>query len=154
MKCFKKEVSLETKSCQEFYDITDSVSKVVGNSFIRDGLVHVFTLHTTMAVYVNEAEHFLYEDFLRHLNDFAPRIKGRYRHDNIAERDCPENEPENGHAHLMGALLGNNQVTVAVSEGKLYLGQWQRILLAEFDGPCPREGKSGRRRYLVHILGE
>ena len=71
----------------------------------------------------------------RMLERLAPR-GGEYLHNAMA-RTIP-NEPENGHAHLRHLLLGASE-TVPVVDGLLHLGAWQRIFLAELDGPRRRE---------------
>ena len=153
MKHFVKKEGLETKEHTKIYDITPSIERLVEESGFQQGHVLVQSMHTTTGIYVNEGEKFLFEDLVRHLNDQSPQIKGRYRHDNIAERDCPDDEPENGHSHLKAALYSNNSVGLVLYEGRLQIGEYQRILFAEFDGPCPRKHK-GKRQYLVSIIGE
>ena len=70
------------------------------------------------------------------MENLAPVAK-KYRHDEIEKRDCPPDEPENGHAHLKKLLLGSSE-TIPIENGELQLGQWQTIMLAEFDGPKER----------------
>ena len=154
MRVYKKEMGLETLKPDRFYDITDNVESAVLESGILEGHLLVQVMHTTVGIYVNESEKFLFGDLVIHLNRQAPQISGRYAHDNIAERNCPDNEPENAHAHIKAVLYGNPSVNLIVSGGRLQLGKYQRILFAEFDGPCPRDGKNGKRRYLIHIIGE
>ena len=45
--------------------------------------------------------------------------------------------PRLADAHLRALLLGHS-VTLQVSGGELVLGQWQRVLMAELDGPRAR----------------
>jgi secondary thiamine-phosphate synthase enzyme len=153
MKSFVKKMELETKEHSKIYDVTEKVVKVIRESGFKEGHVLVQAMHTTVGLYVNEGESFLFEDLIRHLNDMAPRIKGKYRHDNIAERDCPPDEPENGHSHIKTALYSNPCVSLIMSNGKLQLGKYQRILFSEFDGPCPRKHKS-KRKIMIHIIGD
>ncbi len=153
LKHFIKKEETETKEHTRIYDITPSVEKLVEESKLKEGHVLIQPLHTTVGIYLNEGERFLFEDLIRHLNDQSPQIKGRYRHDNIAERDCPGDEPENGHSHIKATLYSNPSLSLILSCGKLQIGTYQRILFAEFDGPCPREHKE-KRQYLVSIIGE
>ncbi|MCH7850100.1 MAG: YjbQ family protein [Nanoarchaeota archaeon] len=153
MKHFLKRVEIKTREPTRIYDITTSIERLVEESKFSDGHVLVQPMHTTTGVYCNEFEDFLIEDLIRHLNDQAPQIQGKYRHDNIAERDCPPDEPKNGHSHIKAALYSNHSVSLILYERSLQIGQYQRILFAEFDGPCPRRHK-GTREYLVSILGE
>ena len=70
----------------------------------------------------------------------------KYQHNDIQLRDCPPDEPENAHSHLVAMLLGSSEV-VPVSEARLVLGQYQSVLLVELDGP--RE-----RTVAVQVVGE
>jgi secondary thiamine-phosphate synthase enzyme len=59
--------------------------------------------------------------------------------------DVPYHHGEgNSPAHLMSTLVGASE-TLLVSGGRLALGSWQGIYLAEFDGPR-------QRRVLVKIV--
>ncbi|MGH9195820.1 MAG: YjbQ family protein, partial [Acidimicrobiia bacterium] len=44
---------------------------------------------------------------------------------------------DNAEAHLRSILLGHS-ATIPLTEGSLSLGQWQRILFVELDGPRTR----------------
>lgn len=46
-------------------------------------------------------------------------------------------ERDNAHSHLLTALLSQPSLTLPVTAGALALGRWQRVMLAEFDGPRP-----------------
>jgi secondary thiamine-phosphate synthase enzyme len=43
----------------------------------------------------------------------------------------------NADAHLRSLLLGHS-VTLQIAGGEIVLGQWQRVLMAELDGPRAR----------------
>lgn len=108
-----------------FVDITAQVAAVVGSGGMAEGLCHVFVPHTTAGVTINEnADPDVIADMLAGLNALVPRLS--YRH---AEGNSP--------AHIKATLTGTS-VTVPVTGGKLYLGTWQGIYLAEFDGPRRR----------------
>lgn len=153
MRHFLKKEEIKTKEHTKIYDITPSIEKIVEESEFKEGHVLVQPRHTTTGIYLNEGEKFLFEDLIRHLSSRAPQIKGEYRHDNIAERDCSDDEPENGHSHIKATLYSNPSLSLVLSEGKLQIGKYQRILFAEFDGPCPRNHKE-KRQYLISIIGE
>jgi thiamine phosphate synthase YjbQ (UPF0047 family) len=76
-------------------------------------------------------------------------------HDDIELRkdNCPVDEPVNGHSHIRAACYSNPSLSLILHKGKIQLGTYQRILFAEFDGPCPRKHKSVRK-YLVSVIGE
>jgi secondary thiamine-phosphate synthase enzyme len=129
--------SFETKESLQFIDITKQVENFVLKEKVTDGLMTICSQHTTMSVVVNEKEELLLKDIRDHLYEFAPLGK-KYRHDDLAKRRCPPNEPKNAHAHLQALMLGAAQ-TVPVRNGVLCLGKWQRILLIELDGPRKRK---------------
>lgn len=153
MKVISRIEEIETKMQSEIHDITDNVIDFINKSGISSGFIIIQAMHTTVGVYLNESEKFLFEDFIRYLEECAPQIKNKYRHDNIPERDCPPDEPENGHAHIKSALFSNSSIVLPIFDKKLIIGKYQRILFAEFDGPCPRKHKT-KRKYYLQIIGE
>ncbi|MFP4524296.1 MAG: secondary thiamine-phosphate synthase enzyme YjbQ [Candidatus Woesearchaeota archaeon] len=121
----------------EFINITDRVEEAVRKSGVRDGLVLVNPMHITAAVYVNDAESGLIEDFQEWLEKLAP--SGRdYHHHRTGE--------DNGDAHLKRQLMGH-QVTMPVTDGKLDFGPWEQLYYAEFDG-------QRKKRVLVKVVGD
>jgi secondary thiamine-phosphate synthase enzyme len=122
----------------EFIDITDRVESLVAAAAIRMGLVNVQALHTTTAIIVNEHEPLLLGDFVVTLDKAAPS-GARYRHDELDVRtvNMTPNERANGHAHCKALLLGA-AACLTVVDGRLLLGRWQRVFLAELDGPRER----------------
>jgi secondary thiamine-phosphate synthase enzyme len=107
-------------------DVTDRVQQVVRESGVKSGLCHVYVPHTTAGVFINEnADPDALSDILNTLETLVPWENG-YRH---AEG--------NAAAHIKSTLVGTSQ-TVPVREGRLALGRWQGIYLADFDGPRER----------------
>jgi secondary thiamine-phosphate synthase enzyme len=91
------------------------------------------SLHTTCSLFVNESQTALREDmeqFLQHAVDTATP----WLHNDPAHSDC---ERMNAGAHLRAMLLSPS-VTLQISGGELVLGRWQRLLMAELDGPRTR----------------
>jgi secondary thiamine-phosphate synthase enzyme len=140
-------IRVRTTHPTEFVDLTDRVAALVAETPLRCGVVNIQTLHTTTAIIVNEHEPLLLADFAAVLDSAAPRDV-RYRHDDPAARtvNLTPDERVNGHAHCRALLLGAS-ACLNVVEGRLRLGRWQRIFLAELDGPRERE-------VSVVILGE
>ena len=131
----------------QLVDITDAVAAVVHEAGLRDGLVSVFTRHTTAAVRVQEDEPLLLEDLREFLGRLAPP-DAHYRHNDFRIRTHhmhPDERP-NGHAHCLQLLLGSGE-SVPVQDGALQLGTWQRLFLVELDGPRPC------REVLVQLTG-
>ena len=110
----------------EAVEITDRVQQVVRESGIETGLCQVYTPHTTAGVFINEnADPDALTDILNTLEALVPWENG-YRH---AEG--------NAAAHIKASLVGTSQ-SVPVRNGRLALGRWQGIFLADFDGPRER----------------
>lgn len=120
-------VTVRSRSSAEAIDITDRVAKAVAQSGVTTGICHVFVAHTTAGLFINEnADANVLDDFLATLERLVP-WEDHYRH-----------SEGNAAAHIRSTLLGTSQ-TVPVREGRLALGRWQGIFLAEFDGPRDRE---------------
>jgi secondary thiamine-phosphate synthase enzyme len=136
-RCHREEAEVETQAPLEFVDVTALAAAVVARSGILEGLVAVQVLHTTAGVVVNENEPLLLEDLRAALERAAPAHLA-YAHDDFARRTAvPADEPANGHAHCKALFLHATE-TLAVAGGRLRLGRWQRVFLAEMDGPRTR----------------
>jgi len=155
MKTYLRTYKLNTGEEIEFFDITSNIKKSVLESKIFEGHVLIQPLHTTVGIYLNEFEERLIKyDLKSALYEEYPFVHGKYRHDDIHKReDCPENEPLNGHSHLKAMFCSNPSLSLVLFRGELQMGEYQRIIFAEFDGPCPRKNKSSRK-YLASIIGE
>jgi secondary thiamine-phosphate synthase enzyme len=132
-------IHVTTRHPLEFVDVTDQLEGLVAEVGIRAGILNVQTLHTTTAVVVNEHEPLLLADFQAQLEAAAPR-DGRYRHDDMIARtvNMTDAERPNGHAHCRALLLPSS-ACLNVVQGRLRLGQWQRVFLVELDGPRERD---------------
>lgn len=120
------QISLKTNARTQMVDITSHVQKVVAGSGIKNGLVHVFSLHTTGAVTINEsADPAVETDILNTLNRVIPWD------DHFQHREG------NSAAHIKVSLFGPSEL-VPLENGSLVLGTWQGIFFCEFDGPRTR----------------
>lgn len=132
-------IRIATDRPTEFIDLTERLEALVAQSGIRFGFVNIQSLHTTAAIVVNENEPLLLTDFAAVLERSAP-AGAIYRHDDVALRtvNLTADERVNGHAHCR-ALLLSPSVSLNVIDGRLLLGRWQRVFMAELDGPRTRE---------------
>lgn len=137
--------SLQTGKGIDLFDITEAVSRCLQESGIQQGIMTVTSQHTTTALAINEYEERLLDDMRFFCDRLVPPC-GRYLHNDIHLRDCPEDEPENAHSHILAMLLSSSEV-IPVVAGKLQMGQWQSVILFELDGP--RE-----RTVTIQALGE
>lgn len=106
----------------------------------RVGLAHIFILHTSASLAVNEnADREVRIDMESYFNRLAPENAPYYTHTYEGSDDMP--------AHLKAALLGAS-VTVPIKDGQLHLGTWQGIYL------CEHRNRGGSRRLVITLSGE
>jgi len=131
----QQHLRIATPQHQAMVEITHEVQRAVTQLRLRNGVIHLFTRHTTCALCINEnADPHVVTDLLRRLEALIPWHDPRDRH---AEG--------NSAAHLRTILVGTSE-SVPVADGRLQLGTWQGIYLCEFDGPRTRE-------VVVDVLG-
>ena len=126
-------LTVPTEERVELIDVTDRIVELVVASGIRDGIVSLWSMHTTFAIFMNESQKALHADIKRLLETMVARDAG-WMHNDPAHSDC---DRSNADAHLRAMLLGHS-LTLQISGGELVLGQWQRVLVAELDGPRSR----------------
>ena len=133
VKVYARAVTIETSERLQLVDVTERIAEAVRESGVGEGLVNVWSMHTTCAVMINEYQAALLADIGRVLQELVER-DGGWRHNDPAYSDC---DRCNADSHLRAMLLGHS-LTLQVSGGEPVLGQWQRVLLAELDGPRSR----------------
>ena len=122
-----KYLTVTSRARSELIDITADVQQLVRAARARNGICHIFVLHTTAGITVNEgADPAVQRDLIEFLNRLVP-ISPWFSH---AEG--------NSDAHVKSSLTGVSQ-TVFIEDGKLLLGNWQSIYFCEFDGPRTRK---------------
>jgi secondary thiamine-phosphate synthase enzyme len=126
-------LTVETNERIELVDVTDRVMAFARASGVRDGMVNLWSMHTTCAVFINEAQLALHADIKRFLEITVSR-DAEWMHNDPEHSDC---DRFNADSHLRAMLLGHS-LTLQVSGGEIVLGQWQRILIGELDGPRAR----------------
>ena len=132
-KVFNRIVDWITNDRTQLLNITDRINEIVRKSGVRDGLVHLQSLHTTTAVFINEWQDALLHDVRLFLDQLVTREHG-WRHNDPQYSDC---ERKNADSHLRGMLMGQS-LCLQVRNSAVLLGTWQSIILAEFDGPRSR----------------
>ena len=139
MKSYRKELWFNIPTRRAFVNITGEVEDCLRESGIQDGLALVSAMHITASVFINDNESGLHQDYEVWLEKLAPHEPIRqYRHNDTGE--------DNADAHMKRQIMGR-EVIVAVTNGKLDFGTWERIFYGEFDG-------RRRKRVLVKIIGE
>src|ERR1043165_8102846 len=121
-------LKVKSRQREELVEFTDLVTEKLQESGVREGIVLLFTQHTTAGLTINEnADPDVPRDMLHALRTLIPQHGMGFRHGE-----------ENSDAHIKTSLVGTS-VSVPVSDGKLVLGRWQGIFLCEFDGARERQ---------------
>ena len=133
-------LTVRSKEREELVDCTRPVQAEVGATGLKEGICFVYCEHTTAGLTLNEnADPDVRRDMLLALRHLIP-VAGW-----PSEGDAFRHFEENADAHLKASLMGF-ALTIPILGGRLALGRWQAIYLAEFDGP--RE-----RSILVQVMG-
>ena len=120
-------LEVKTNRREEMVDLGPQLREMVGASGVKEGVVHLWSLHTTCALTVNEnADPDVARDMVWKMGDLVPRDTREFRH---AEG--------NSDAHVKTSLFGPG-LTLIIQKGELLLGTWQGVFLAEWDGPRRR----------------
>jgi secondary thiamine-phosphate synthase enzyme len=135
----QRELTLERRR-RGFHLITDEILTALPElSTMRIGLLHVFILHTSASLTINEnADSDVLRDMESSLNAIAPE-DFPYQHTVEGPDDMP--------AHVKASLIGSS-VSVPVHDGRLVLGTWQGIYL------CEHRNNASRRRLVLTLQGE
>ena len=145
-------LKVRSETSPEFIDITDEVEEFIESSGVLNGIVVVFSKHTTAAIVIQEDEPLLLDDF-RNLLDSIASSDAKYSHNDFYVRTVHmhDNECPNGHSHCQHLTLGSSE-SVPVIDGKMALGEWQRVFMVELDGEKAQQ--IGYREVVVQVLGQ
>lgn len=137
------DIPVATRQYQEYKVITDDVEKAVEESGIKDGVVHVMSLHTTAGIGMNEAlecvESDLQDMLERAVPEDHPYTHGRMLHSYGSTAGNPM-------GHLRAHLTGSS-ISLPVVDGHVRRGGAQDIYMYEFDGPS-------KRTIVATVIGE
>lgn len=139
MKIEHREIRLHTKGNPDLIDITEEITDILLDSGIKTGNLTVFVIGSTAGVTTFEYEPGLIRDLDEFYEKLAPQRK-HYHHD-ATWGDA------NGFSHVRASFTGPS-LTIPFLDGRLTLGTWQQVVLAEFDHR-PRH-----RRLVIQIIGE
>ncbi len=132
-KVFNRVIEWVTNDRLQLLNITERVNEIVRKSGVREGLVHLQSLHTTTGVFINEWQDALLQDVKTFLQQVVEREQ-YWRHNDPQFSDC---ERSNADSHLRGMMMGQT-LCLQVRNASVLLGTWQSIIFAEFDGPRSR----------------
>jgi secondary thiamine-phosphate synthase enzyme len=162
---YREEVHLQSREgLPTFHNVTNDANNIVKKSGIQNGIVVVYSHHTTCGVTIDEAAfdmtldglETLQQDFLDALEKIMPvfRKEGMYRHPGPkalkfgAEHDEDEKSCRNTDAHLRSSLVGRSE-TIVVIDGKLDLGEFGNIYFIDFD-----QTRARKRTVQIQVMGE
>jgi|LSQX01.2.fsa_nt_gb secondary thiamine-phosphate synthase enzyme len=166
MTVYYKEIDLDSpKGKLNYYNITETVKNVVGDSNIKNGVCYVITLHTTCSVFFEEFSHdysetgdeYLQDDLSNLLDTLIPKFSDHdkmYKHPGPLHVEFAERVgssaylTSNTDAHLRATLIGNS-ITVPIINGELHLGRLGSLYFVDFD-----HRRSRTRKYVVQTMGE
>lgn len=136
---FRKKFSVISQREGDIINLTADVKKIVRESNVKDGLVHLFVQHSTAALTTIEYESGVLSDLKRALSVVAP--------DDIPYAHNTRWGDGNGRSHVKAAIVGPS-LTVPVDGGDLACGTWQQIVLLELDVNAGRE-----RTVMCTVMG-
>ena len=139
VKIINEKIELRTRGNPDLVDITGQISVILRDSGLETGNLTVFVIGSTAAITTFEYEPGLVTDMQELYDKLVPKNK-HYSHDETWG-------DANGFSHLRASLQGPS-LTIPFEQGKLSLGTWQQVVLAEFDNR-PRE-----RQIVVQLIGE
>jgi secondary thiamine-phosphate synthase enzyme len=123
-------LQIRTRERESLQDITEQVRAAIRSTGLSHGVAHLWSMHTTCALTVNEGHD---PDVVRDIVRFMRRM--------IPQEGLPgagfRHAEGNSDSHLKTAFFGPG-LTLLVSAGDLVLGTWQKVFLAEWDGPRER----------------
>ena len=147
-----------------FHNVTESTNAIIARSGIKNGIVVVYSHHTTCCVITQEAAfdlsmtglETLQQDFVEAFERFMPvcRKEGMYLHPGPKALAFAEEHGEdargchNTDAHLRSALVGRSE-TIVLIDGKMDLGEFGFIYFIDFD-----QTRARKRTVQVQIIGE
>ncbi len=129
--------SVNTQGFTDIIDITQKVQNAVYRHTLPNAAVYIYVAGSTVSITNIEFEPGLLVDLPEALERIAP-VQSEYHHDNTWHDG-------NGYAHIRASLIGNNTM-VPLIDGALQLGQWQQIVLIDFDN------KARTRTVYVQII--
>ena len=130
-----RKIEIATRAKVDFIDITAEIQRAVQDADVDEGMCFIYCPHTTAGIVLNE--------------NWDPDVENDVAM--LLERIAPEGLPYrhsegNSTAHIKSVLLGSDHF-IFVQGGRLSMGQWQGIFLAEFDGPR-------RRTVWIRVVGD
>ena len=165
MKIFAEKIEIITDTRPTFHDVTADVRALVEKSQISNGLVTVYSPHTTCCVLIQESSHgvtfnnteYILQDLINVFENIIPTCQheGQYLHPckehvEYAETACNEERwwSLNTDAHLRSVIMGRSEV-IPIIDGEIQLGNFGLVWFADFD-----QVRARKRNVIIQIMGE
>lgn len=129
--------TVNTKGNTDIIDITPQIRNVVYKHQLQNAVVFVYAQGSTVSVTNLEYEPGLLMDLPDALERIAP-VNVKYHHDDTWHDG-------NGYAHVRASIVGNS-THIPLIDGVLQLGQWQQVILIDFDN------KARARQINIQIM--
>ena len=165
MSVYSKVFPVQSKMQVTFDDVTENVKEIVKESGIQNGIVNVYSQHTSCSVFIQEDSEgttykgipYILQDTINCLEKIIPtcEYEGQYLHpgkfhaENAnAVRNEEFNWSLNTDGHIKSSIMGRSE-TVPIINGEVRLGEFGRVYFADWDKTRARE-----RNVTVMVIGE
>jgi secondary thiamine-phosphate synthase enzyme len=164
MTVYNSSCNIQSDRLPTFHDVTDEAQAALKASTVKNGLLVVYSQHTTCSVFIQEdaddvnywGTKFLLQDLVNALEQIVPtcRTEGQYLHPGPMHIEAAKGRDElpawslNTDAHLRSVMLGRSE-SIPILDGQLQLGEFGRIYFADFD-----QVRARQRTVMFQIVGE
>jgi secondary thiamine-phosphate synthase enzyme len=138
MEIITEKITHDTMGSGDLIDITSELNDLLEKSTLMDGSMIVFVSGSTAGITTFEFEPGMIKDIKEFYEKLAPS-EAHYHHDDTWG-------DANGFSHIRAAFTGPS-LTIPFKDGRLLLGTWQQVVLAEFDH------KPRKRELTVQFMG-
>ena len=165
MSVYSEKFNVQSKMQVTFDDVTNNVKEILKKSNIKNGIVVVYSQHTSCSVFIQEDSEgttykgipYILQDTINCLEKIIPtcEYEGQYLHPGKfhAENANAVRHEEfdwslNNDGHIKSSIMGRSE-TIPVIDSEMNLGEFGRIYFADFDKTRARQ-----RTVTVQIIGE
>lgn len=164
MTVFHASHKIQSDRMPTFHDVTEQAQAAAKASGIRNGILVVYSQHTTCSVFIQEdaddvnywGTKLLLQDLVNVFETIIPtcRTEGQYLHPGPKHIEAAKTRDElpawslNTDAHLRSVLMGRSE-SIPIVDGRLELGEFGRIYFADFD-----QVRARQRTVMFQIVGE
>jgi secondary thiamine-phosphate synthase enzyme len=128
-----------THGAGDMINLTPEVQSLVDKSHLLEGSAAISVIGSTAGITTIEFEPGLVNDMKEIWQKLVPQGPHYFHHETWGDA--------NGFSHIRAAIQGPSLV-IPFKEGSLLLGQWQQIVLLEFDDR-PRD-----RKIVIQLIGK